>query len=133
MARSGSKTIYIFGYLILSGSGKQSDEHQGGPWNWHELRDEARDHAIWAEALSRLEWPLRVKGIVNVEGEDNPRVIHGVQHIFFPTTTLERWPDDKRETQLVFIVRDMNSQFIAQTLSNFVSAAKGTPDARVVH
>jgi hypothetical protein len=25
---------------------------------------EARDHAIWAEALSRLEWPLRVKGIV---------------------------------------------------------------------
>ncbi|MBR0654798.1 hypothetical protein [Plastoroseomonas arctica] len=25
---------------------------------------EARDHAIWTEALSRLEWPLRVKGIV---------------------------------------------------------------------
>ncbi|MES2712713.1 MAG: hypothetical protein V4653_14120 [Pseudomonadota bacterium] len=25
---------------------------------------EAGDHAIWAEALSRLEWPLRVKGIV---------------------------------------------------------------------
>ena len=76
---------------------------------------------------------LRVKGIVNVEGEDKPRVIHGVQHLFFPTTTLERWPEDKHETQLVFIVRDMDSQFIAQTLSNFVGVAKGTLDARVVH
>jgi hypothetical protein len=25
---------------------------------------EANDHRLWCEALSRLEWPLRVKGIV---------------------------------------------------------------------
>lgn len=25
---------------------------------------ERRDHALWTEALERLEWPLRVKGIV---------------------------------------------------------------------
>jgi hypothetical protein len=25
---------------------------------------EANDHRLWCEALSRLEWPLRIKGIV---------------------------------------------------------------------
>ncbi len=27
---------------------------------------------------------LRVKGILNVEGHDEPIVVHGVQHIFYP-------------------------------------------------
>ncbi|GAA4033250.1 GTP-binding protein [Actimicrobium antarcticum] len=67
---------------------------------------------------------LRIKGIIDVEGEDKPRVIHGVQHMFFPSSTLARWPDDWRETKLVFIVRDMDAEFVAQTLDHFIEAAK---------
>lgn len=67
---------------------------------------------------------LRVKGIVNVDGEAKPRVIHGIQHMFFPAATLECWPDDSRETKLVFIVRDMEMEFIAQTLDHFIEAAR---------
>ena len=32
---------------------------------------------------------LRMKGIVNIEGEERPAVIHGVQHIFHPVQWLE--------------------------------------------
>jgi G3E family GTPase len=67
---------------------------------------------------------LRIKGIVDIGGDDKPRVIHGVQRMFFPLTTLEHWPDDQRGSRLVFIVRDMDSEFIAQTLDHFIEAAK---------
>lgn len=86
---------------------------------------------VWQDLLSALEMLatlrgenlLRVKGIVSVKGEEKPRVIHGVQHMFFPTVTLEQWPNGKPETRLVFIVRDMSSDFIAQTLGDFMGTA----------
>jgi len=87
------------------------------PWNGLLL-------ALEMLAMVRGEQLLRIKGIVDVEGEDKPRVIHGVQHMFFPATTLARWPDERRETKLVFIVRDMSVEFIAQTLDHFIEAAR---------
>ena len=50
---------------------------------------------------------LRLKGIVNVAGEDKPVVIHGVQHVFHPPVMLEAWPSDDRRTRLVVIARDL--------------------------
>ena len=50
---------------------------------------------------------LRVKGIVNVLNQAQPRVIHIVQHVLYPVTTLPAWPDEDRRTRLVFIVRDL--------------------------
>jgi G3E family GTPase len=67
---------------------------------------------------------LRTKGIVDIEGDAKPRVIHGVQRMFFPATTLARWPDAQRKSRLVFIVRDMDPEFIAQTLDHFIEASK---------
>ncbi len=32
---------------------------------------------------------LRMKGIINIEREERPAVIHGVQHIFHPLTNLD--------------------------------------------
>lgn len=69
---------------------------------------------------------LRVKGIVDIEGEDEPWVIQGVQYMLFPASPLDRWPDERRETKLVFIVRDMNPELIAQTLERFIEAARDT-------
>jgi G3E family GTPase len=58
--------------------------------------------AAWGDRL------LRVKGVLNVVGEAQPLVIHGVHRTFHPPTLLARWPDDERRSRLVFITRDLD-------------------------
>ena len=53
---------------------------------------------------------LRVKGIINIAGENRPAVIHGVQHIFHPVKWLDAWPDEDVRTRLVFITRNMQKE-----------------------
>ncbi len=64
---------------------------------------------------------LRIKGIVNVAGEQLPRVVHAVQHTIYPAATLSTWPDADRNTKLVFITRDIDESFIRKTLASFVA------------
>jgi len=59
---------------------------------------------------------LRVKGIVNVAGQAQPRVMHIVQHVLYPVTILPAWPDEDRRTRLVFIVRDLDAGEVQDTL-----------------
>jgi G3E family GTPase len=61
------------------------------------------------QVLTALRGPdlLRVKGIINVEGEAGPVVIHGVQHIFHPPVKLEQWHAADRRSRIVFIVRNI--------------------------
>ena len=76
------------------------------------------------ELLATLRGPdlLRVKGIVNVEGA--PVVVQGVQHIFHPPVSLDRWPSADTGTRLVFITRRIE----AQTIRNLLNAvADATP------
>lgn len=58
--------------------------------------------ASWGDRL------LRVKGVLNVVGESQPLVIHGVHRTFHPPTLLARWPDTDRRSRLVFITRDLD-------------------------
>ncbi|MDB5967539.1 MAG: hypothetical protein JWQ72_4039 [Polaromonas sp.] len=53
---------------------------------------------------------LRVKGIVNVDGQ--PMVVQCVQHIFHPPVTLDRWPSADTDTRLVFITRGIPERVI---------------------
>ena len=56
---------------------------------------------------------LRMKGILNVAGRpDNPAVIHGVQHVMFPVSWLDAWPDEERTTRLVFITQGLDGKVI---------------------
>ena len=57
---------------------------------------------------------LRIKGIINVEGEDRPAIIHGVQHIFHPLEWLEKWPDNDVSTRLVFITNKIEKSIVEQ-------------------
>ncbi len=58
---------------------------------------------------------LRVKGIVNVAGEpERPRIVHAVQHVVYPHSVLERWPDDDRRTRLVFITDGVDPDPVKQ-------------------
>jgi G3E family GTPase len=58
--------------------------------------------AAWGDKL------LRVKGVLDVVGETQPLVIHGVHRTFHPPTLLARWPDGVRQSRLVFITRDLD-------------------------
>ena len=72
------------------------------------------------ELLSTLRGPdmLRVKGIVNVDGQ--PVVVQGVQHIFHPPVTLDRWPSADTGTRLVFITRGIGAEVIRDLLQAVV-------------
>ena len=80
----------------------------------------------WIQTLThyRGEDLLRIKGVVNVAGEDQPVVIHGVQHVFHPPVVLESWPDPKdRRSKIVFITRDITRDFIEKSLTAYIAAA----------
>jgi len=62
---------------------------------------------------------LRVKGILNIEGQEQPVIVHGVQHIFHPPTTLPAWPNEDHRSRLVFITRDIDKQTIEITFRAF--------------
>jgi len=105
-------------------------EHGGNDVNLH--RDDIRSFCLdfeepvawdalraWLESVSSLRGPdlLRVKGIVNVAGEDAPVVIHGVQHIFHAPVRLDAWPDnEQRRTRMVFITRGLDPASLAAAL-----------------
>jgi G3E family GTPase len=76
---------------------------------------------IWLSMLlhSRGTDVLRVKGLLNVAGNDNPVVIHGVQHLVHPPVHLAAWPDDDHRSRLVFIVRDIPQSEIERSLAAF--------------
>jgi G3E family GTPase len=60
---------------------------------------------------------LRFKGIVNLEGQDQPRVVHAVQTTLHPPEELERWPSEDRRTRLVFITRGWGQETVRSTLA----------------
>ncbi|MCX7383436.1 MAG: GTP-binding protein [Alphaproteobacteria bacterium] len=76
---------------------------------------------------TRGESLLRVKGILNLVGQDRPVAIHGVQHMFHEPVLLEKWPDgDPRTSRIVFITRDLDRATIEAGLAAFEAAAEGS-------
>jgi G3E family GTPase len=80
---------------------------------------------------------LRVKGIVDVAGVGStgntsntlsPRVIHVVQHQIYPFAEISEWPAEwlhedqgKRVSKVVFIVRQLERQYVASIFDYFLS------------
>ena len=62
---------------------------------------------------------LRIKGILNVDGLDQPVAVHGVQHVFHPPAILEKWPSEDRRSRLVFIAKDVPEQVIKTMLGSW--------------
>ncbi|KAF1046805.1 MAG: putative GTP-binding protein YjiA [Herbaspirillum frisingense] len=97
--------------------------------------DEPIDPVLFDEWLSLLvgfKGPniLRIKGILNLKGENLPTVIHGVQHIFHPTATLPAWPSEDRRSRIVFITRDIERATIERSFDAFMQAQAIEREAR---
>lgn len=73
----------------------------------------------------RAENLLRFKALVNLQNEPLPVVLHGIQHVLYPEVQLDAWPDDDRRSRFVFIVRDLEPEFVARLLADFTGAARG--------
>lgn len=79
--------------------------------------------ATWFDMIlaTQGERILRLKGILNVRGENRPIAIHGVQHVFHPPAPLSAWPEgDPRTSRLVFITRNLSRQAVEDTFHAFV-------------
>ena len=55
---------------------------------------------------------LRLKGVLNILGDEQPVVVHGVQHVFHPLGRLQSWPDSDRRSRVVLIVMDLDTTAI---------------------
>ncbi|HVZ01766.1 MAG TPA: GTP-binding protein [Dongiaceae bacterium] len=91
--------------------------------------DRALDWAVFIDWIEMLiaghgENLLRIKGILNVAGEDAPVAIHGVQHLFHPPVMLQAWPDRDRHSRIVFITRDIPRETLLASFRSFFADAK---------
>lgn len=80
----------------------------------------------WLEMLisTRGASLLRVKGILDLEGQERPVAIHGVQHLFHPPELLPEWPaGTPRRSRIVFITRNLERDVLLRGLEAFEQAA----------
>jgi len=67
---------------------------------------------------------LRVKGILNVAGCRGPVVVQYVQHLAHPPVELEAWPDQNRDSRIVFISRGIAEREVRALFAAVQALAK---------
>lgn len=83
--------------------------------------------ARWLKSIVSLRGGdiLRLKGVLNIAGEELPIVIHGVHHLLHPPARLAAWPAGSKTSKIVVIARHMDGQQLAASLDRFTTG----PDA----
>ncbi|HEY7675208.1 MAG TPA: GTP-binding protein [Burkholderiales bacterium] len=81
---------------------------------WFEQPFSWESFSAAVQVLTSLRGPdlLRVKGLVNVQGEPGPVLVQGAQHVFHPPVTLDAWSEDDRRSRMVFITRNVSREAI---------------------
>lgn len=76
---------------------------------------------VWLTMLLNChgERVLRVKGILNLAGEERPVAVHGVQHLVHPPVHMEAWPSADRSSRLVFIVDGLDTNLLKRSFYAF--------------
>jgi G3E family GTPase len=67
---------------------------------------------------------LRVKGILNVAGCRGPVVVQYVQHLAHPPVELQSWPDQNRDSRVVFVTRNLREAEIRDLFAAVEALAK---------
>jgi G3E family GTPase len=129
-----AKTPEVAGWLNVAAF---ETEHHHHDLNRHDARigafcltfDDPLDWQGLAMALdvlvaSRGEQLLRVKGVLNLKGQDRPVAIHAVRHLMHPPVKLAGWPEgDPRTSRIVFITRDLARAVVEDALRAFQAAS----------
>jgi G3E family GTPase len=132
--RAGAVPAAQHAHLHHHAPGHEPDhdhEHGDEPHSHGTIRAHAitADVPLSAERLRRFletlfslrgEHFLRVKGIVDLEGEDRPVVLQGVGAAFSLPTLLPCWRDRPRRSELVFIFRELDGAAIEQAFRRMV-------------
>lgn len=71
---------------------------------------------------------LRVKGILNIAGEDRPIAVHGVQRLVHPPVHMSRWPDSDCRSRLVFIMANLDPAVVRSSFEVFLGLSWTKPD-----
>jgi G3E family GTPase len=69
---------------------------------------------------------LRVKGILNVAGCQGPVVVQYVQHLVHPPVELQSWPDQNRNSRIVFITRNIAESQVRDLFTSVETLANGS-------
>ena len=71
---------------------------------------------------------MRIKGIVNAASRPRhvtttgPLVVHAVREKFYPLQWMPDWPDDDRSTRIVFIGRDLDTDWLDKLFEDLQSS-----------
>jgi G3E family GTPase len=68
---------------------------------------------------------LRVKGILDVTGCQGPVVVQYVQHLAHPPVELQSWPDQNRNSRIVFITRNIAESQVRDLFASVETLANG--------
>jgi G3E family GTPase len=90
-------------------------EHSDGISSFVLTQDTPMAWNVWLRAMDTLMAMrgsnlLRVKGFLAVEGCAGPVVVQFVQHLAHPPVELQTWPDDNRQSRVVFITHGVTEQ-----------------------
>lgn len=110
------------------------DRHDAEVYSFALTFDQPLQWVCFVDAVSLLlqgmgDRILRIKGLLNVIGDDKPRVIQCVQHTNYPYTRLDDWPAEApyndRKSRLVFIVRGLDQLLIEKAFAMFCGVLDG--------
>ncbi len=123
--------------------GREDDghHHHGGHGHHHHHDVNRHDDHIRAFCLTReepIDWAkfvawiemlitmrgadlLRIKGILDVAGTDQPVAVHGIQHLFHPPALLPGWQGQPRRSSIVFITRDLERDWLERSMREFLA------------
>jgi len=82
------------------------------PFDWQTI-------ALWLDSLAANHGAklLRVKGMIDVEGTEEPVIIHAVQHLFHPPMKIQAWPEGSRQSRIIFITNDLPRSDVEDALA----------------
>jgi len=62
---------------------------------------------------------LRLKGLLDIEGNDSPVVVQGVQHLIHKPMHLDRWPEGVHGTHIVVIAKGLDPALVERSFRAF--------------
>lgn len=110
------------------------DRHDAEVYSFAMTFDQPLQWVCFVDAVSQLlqgmgDRILRIKGLLNVIGDDKPRVVQCVQHTNYPYTRLDEWPAEApcndRKSRLVFIVHGLDQMLIEKAFAMFCGVLDG--------